>query len=147
MSKITVERLKELGLEGAGNELQGLEEFKRKTAIAYEHFRFVTPEKINEFNARLKEKTYNKEKYSYDKLGFTALKSYTEIPPENVLNDLEESKKKNCFDSYEVAKIESVVERPDPILFGRIDQCSDRFFVSQWDNDVAIEDILSENEG
>jgi hypothetical protein len=48
----------------------------------------------------------------------------------------------DCFDSFEIAKIQWKREIKDPILFGRIDGCPDRFYVSQWDDDVRIEDIL-----
>jgi hypothetical protein len=35
-----------------------------------------------------------------------------------------------------------VKEVIDPIIFGKIDGCTDRFFIAQWDDDVKIEDIV-----
>ena len=147
--KVSVERLKELGLDKASKDMENLQEFDRKCAIAYEKFRYVTQQKIDEFQQRIRAKTEKKTDwgFTYDTLKFTDLKQYPEVPPESVLDLLESAKKENCFDSFEVAKIESVQERVDPILFGRIKGCPDRFFIGQWDNDVKIEDILKDNEG
>jgi len=151
--KEQAKRLKDLGLAVAAQALETEIEFKRKTVIAYEHFRYVTPEKITDFNNKIKEKTHKDHgngysTYStYDRLEFVNLGIYGSIPPENVLQDLEKAKSMNCFDKFEIAKISSVEVRPDPILFGVIEGCPDRFYISQWDNDVSIEDILQENEG
>lgn len=79
----------------------------------------------------------------YDKLRFTALAEYDKVPPEACLAQLEVAVQRNCFDSFEVADIETIVERPDPIIFGRIKGSEDRFFITQWDNDVDINDILA----
>jgi hypothetical protein len=146
---ISIERLKELGLEKAAMDMQNIQEFDRKCAVAYEKFRYVTQQKIDEFQKRIRVKTEKKEQwgFTYDTLKFTDLKQYSDVPPESVLSLLESARKENCFDYYEVAKIESVKERVDPILFGRIKNCPDRFFIGQWDTDVKIEDILKENEG
>ena len=72
---------------------------------------------------------------------------YPSAPPQAVLDKVEEAQKVGCFDAFEVCKVESVREYKDPIVFGRITGCPDRFFIAQWDNDVKIEDILKENEG
>mgnify|MGYP001585985604 FL=1 len=144
-----VERLKKLGIKAASNKIEELKNLKFKMAIAYEHFRFVTPEKIKEFNEKLKGETLREDKkaYYYKHLIFIKLEEYQDVPPLNVLNDLEKAQQMNCFDYYEVAKIEDKIERKDPIIFGRINKCPDRFFITQWEDDVKIEDILKENEG
>jgi len=80
-------------------------------------------------------------------LQFTAIQAYEKVPPDFVLEAMEKAMDLNCFDRFEVASIQSVKEIPDPIVFGVIDGCTDKFFISQWDNDVKIEDILKENEG
>ena len=115
--------------------------------IAYEHFRFVRPEKFTEFNERLRKETWNQEQYTYNRLRFTPLESYSKVPPMNVIEAIELANARLCFDRYEVADIESVKELPDPIVFGIIDGCSDKFFISQWDDDVKIEDIINSDEG
>ena len=141
------ERLEKLGLLTASKRIVELRERKRKLALAYEHYRFVRPEKIYAFNKRLYEKTYDRKKYTFQQLTFTPLSSYSETPPESILDALESAINRNCFDSFEVAHIVTQQKIPDPILFGRIKACPDRFFIGQWDDDVKIEDILNANEG
>lgn len=142
--------LLELGFEKAGNKLKGKEDLKRKLMIAFEFHRVVTPGIIDRFQKQLRKKTEKKDKHgnvSYDTLAFCKIGEYGEIPPADVLDKVKEAKARNCFDYFEVAKVETVEVRPDPIIFGRIKDVDDRFFVAQWDNDVRIEEILSENEG
>jgi hypothetical protein len=146
----TIDRLGKLGLKTASDKLKRLAEKKRKLAIAYEHYRFVRMEKVQDFNQKLKEKTMKREANGYEKyqkLSFTPIDEYSEIPPDSVLASLENAVNRNCFDSFEIAHIVDVVKVPDPILFARINGCTDRFFIDQWDDDVSIEDILKPNEG
>jgi len=164
--------LLELGFTKAGTKLKSKMDLKRRLLIAYEHYRFVTPQVMDRFQAAIKQKTYtvtdpcpqchnHKKKKrkctycqgtgareaTYDKLCMTPIADYPEAPPQPVLDALKEAQKKEVFDTYEVGKVESVVDRPDPIVFGRIKGCDDRFFIAQWDNDVKIEDILTKFEG
>lgn len=136
------EILTELGFTSAATNLLNLELKKRKLALAYEHFRFVRQEKIDAFNSKLMRKSMGLG--SYQVLAFTPIELYAEIPPDHVLENLKKAKEIGCFDSFQVAHIHEV---KDPILFGRIKECSDRFFIDQWDDDVKIEDILMPNEG
>jgi hypothetical protein len=78
----------------------------------------------------------------YDKLRFTKLEDSDKLPPEPCLYQLEVAVNRGCFDYFEVADIETIQERPDPIIFGCIKGCKDKFFVTQWDTDVDINDIL-----
>ena len=146
----TIERLGKLGFKVASEKLNKLAEKKRKLAIAYEHYRFVRKEKISDFSQKLKEKTIERGKNGYEKyqtLTFTSVENYSEVPPNDVLLELETAMGRNCFDSFEIAHIVTEVKVPDPILFGCIKGCTDRFFIAQWDNDVSIEQILAPNEG
>lgn len=138
-----IDRLETLGFKAAADRVKKAQERKRKLAIAYEHFRFVRVEKISEFNDKLYEQTRH-DNEGYKELSFTSIERYENTPPEHVLVSLGEAVAMKCFDSFEVASIRRV---KDPILFGRIDECSDRFFIDQWDEDVRIEDILKDNEG
>lgn len=144
----TAERLAALGFKGLSEKLRMAKERKRKLALAYELYRFVRQEHVDAFNAKLREKTKKKTPefggWSYQKLSFTPIAAYEKAPPENVLISLETAQNHNIFDAFEVAHI---VDVKDPILFGRIDACPDRFFVDQWDNDVCIKDLLKDNEG
>lgn len=187
-----IQLLKELGLETAARQVEKPLIFKRKLAVAYEHFRFVKPEIMENFKAALKTKTFcitencpvckgekeinygeakslglamimpvksngsfpcyycretGAKTQTYDTVKMTRLASYDKVPPMDCLMDLKKAKDLNCFDGYEVAEVESVIEKPDPIIFGKIIGCADLFFVTQWDNDIKIEDILKSHEG
>lgn len=143
------EALKELGFSTASAKVDQQVKMKRQLMVAYEHFTFVTPQNVERFNKALAEKTRkNHNGYStYDKLVFIPVAQYAQIPPMDVLQKMKAAKELDCFDLFEVAKIETVEERPDPIIFGRVTGCEDRFFVAQWDNDVKIDDILEAHEG
>ena len=60
---------------------------------------------------------------------------------------MSEAKARGIFDTFEVAQIDSVVEYKDPIVFGRIEGCGDRFFVAEWADDVSITDLIGDHEG
>lgn len=147
---MTPEILKELGLDKASEKLVQKISLKKKLLIAYEHYRFVEPHIFERFQEEIKAKTLTK-KYgyydSYDRLSFIPLKEYGEVPPHDCLMDLKTAKDRGCFDSFEVAKVETVEHRPDPIIFGCIDGCVDKFFITQWDDDFSIEQILKDSEG
>ncbi len=137
-----IDRLEKLGFKAAGAKVKELSVKQRKMAIAYEHYRFVRPEKIDAFNAKLMNQS--RKGGDYKTLAFTPVESYPEVPPADVLDKMEIAMERKCFDQFEVAHIVNV---KDPILFGRIKGCPDRFFIGQWDDDVKIEDILKPNEG
>lgn len=137
------EQLESLGFNRAALKLKEAAQKKRKMAIAYEHFRYVRVEKIRAFNEKLKKDTLGRNG-DYKELSFTDVANYEEVPPDDVLLAFSAAKEHTCFDSFEIAHI---VQVKDPILFGRVHGCSDRFFIAQWDDDVKIEDILAPNEG
>jgi len=169
---VSIEELKELGLEAAAGKAEKRIALKSKLMIAYENYRFVTPEIINRFKQELKAKTFeiqdpkgkwhkkpfkkspdeviNRSIYQqtrFDGLSLIPLKEYGEAPPTEVLESLRTAQSRKVFDAYEVAKVQSYQKVEDPIIFGRINGCEDKFFVAQWDNDVSIDDILKKNEG
>lgn len=146
---LELDRLEKLGFKKLSGDLQKAEESKRKMAVAYEHYRFVKPEKIVTFNERLRKETLKEHPnaYYYKKLVFIPLGEYDRLPESHVLDSLEEAQGRKCFDSFEVGKIDDVKEVKDPILFGRVAGCEDRFYIDQWDDDVKIEDILLPHEG
>lgn len=112
--------------------------------MAYEKYLFITSGIINKFNEKLRKNTLieNKKAMTYKRLIFIPLAQYGQLPPENVLTALEAAIEDKCFDKFEVAKIDWIKEVKDPILFGVIDNCPDKFFISQWDDDISIEDLL-----
>ena len=67
----------------------------------------------------------------------TPLDEYTGIPPEFVLKKIEEHRV--SFDTLVIAEVNSV---KDPLLLGRINGCSDRYFIAQWGEDVKLDDII-----
>jgi hypothetical protein len=143
MATCELDSLRELGFDAAVEKVNASKELVRKMAVAYEHFDYVSAEDIEKFQDQVKAKTLKEDKLSrsYDRLTFTNTKEYTEVPPAGVLEKMKAAKAMNCFDSFEIAKIESVQEVKDPILFGRVDKCGDYFFIAQWDDDVTIEAI------
>lgn len=86
----------------------------------------------------------------HDTLALTAMESYKGMPPSDVLAKVKEAKAENIFDTFEVAHVEPVSTKiylPDPIVFGRVNGCSDRFFIAEWGNDVKLADLIGPNEG
>ncbi len=140
----TVDRLKELGFNTAAENAVKRASLAEKLGKAYSKYLYVSEDQINKFNERLKKESEkeNKNSYTYKKLKFIDIKDYTEIPPQEALDSLKDAKEDNVFDTFEITKIEDVIEQKDPILFGRIEECNDRFFITQWDDDIKIEDIL-----
>lgn len=138
----TKERLDELGFKVAAKTISKA----RGLALAYEHYRYVRWEKIMEFNEKLKKQTIHGNEFQQDwqELVFEDISMYEKVPPAHVLDSLETAKGRKIFDSFDIAYIKEV---KDPILFGIIEGCTDKFFIDQWDSDVSISDILKENEG
>ena len=147
----TEAELRELGLTEAANEMKRQRELARKLRIAFEHFRVVTPEQLMRFEGELRGKVSREAllsgRYSYQALKFTALEAYPNVPPGEVLQKIREAKTHGCFDRFEVLTLETVEVIPDPVVFGIIFGCDNKYFVAQWDDDVKIEDILREDEG
>lgn len=115
-----------------------------KMKKAYGKYLFITQNTVDKFNEKLRKDTLIEDKHSnsFKRLVFISLEQYSQLPPDNVLAALDSAQKDSCFDSYEIAKIDWIKEVKDPILFGVIEGCSDKFFISQWDDDVKIEDLL-----
>jgi hypothetical protein len=137
---INIPTLTELGFGKAVTKIDRA----RKLKVAYAKYGFVTEEAIQKFNEKLKKETLKEDSsaYHFKQLAFYAPQNYGEIPPQFVLDKMKDAAADNVFDSFEIAKIDWKVEIKDPILFGRIEGCTDRFFIAQWDDDVSIEDII-----
>ena len=146
MNQTQLDELKELGFETAVIEINRKKELAGKLHTAYQKYQFITKEDVDTFNKHLMNTTTKKTPHnfgiSYNQLIFIALSEYPQVPPPEVLGLLKQAKTDKCFDTFSIAKIESVVEIPDPILFGQVNGCTDLFYIAQWDNDVSIEEIL-----
>lgn len=155
---MNTELLKELGFEKAAGRVDKQLDLKRRLAVAYERFKVVPPEALDKFQSALRERTYIKkitDKYGsfdeeYEILTLIPLKDYPEVPPMDCLLDLKKAKEMDVFTSFEVVRVEKykthqdLTPKPDPIIFGVIDGCVDRFFITQWDDDVSFEQIMGE---
>lgn len=145
-------RLARLGFTKVASNLKALKEKKRKMMLAYEHYRVVSPEKVAQFNEELKKKTQTGSAYlrEWKELSFMPIEAYEKVPPAEVLEAVEKAQAMEAgngvkvFDAFEVAYIRNV---KDPIIFGRVNGCPDRFFIAQWDTDIRIEDLLKAHEG
>lgn len=137
-------RLQELGLVNAAKRLSTAKSLAEKCKLAYTHYRFISPEKIAEFQKKLKQERKGN---AYKQLVFTKVQDYREVPPDHALDALEQAKELGCFDEFEIASVQWIEPVPDPLLLGKINGCEDYFFLDQWDDDVKIEDILQADEG
>lgn len=132
---VDVKRLRKLGFGRIAGKIEKFEGTKEKLLNAYRNYKYVTQEKVDAFNGQLRNESSGS---TYKHLSFIGIEDYDRVPPDSVLEALEYAKKD--FDKFEIAYIETV--KKDPILFGRIEGCSDRFFIAEWDDDVSLEDIL-----
>lgn len=146
---MVVSQAKELGFTAAVLNVEEAAVLKKKLTVAYERYRYVTSEQIQAFNTKLRQLSENlaQGQYHYQELVLTPTEKYPAIPPAEVLEKLAEAKGLQVFDSYEVAHIVAQVEVKDPILFGRVKGCGDRFIIAQWDDDVKVSDLIGELEG
>lgn len=148
-----IELAQAAGFHAAAQKTREVADRAARMAKAYEFYRFVSEEKIQAFQKQLKEKTFRSEgQYpalfeNYDVLSFTPAQDYPDMPPPEIMEKVKQTVETGIFDTLEVAKIESTRIYRDPIIFGRIQGCPDRFYICQYDDDVKIEDLLGPNEG
>lgn len=137
------DRLEKLGLKTAAKKMGQAQ----KLAMAYEQYMFIDQETVQKFNDKLKQETLKEDKraYYFKQLVFIPLEKYSEVPPDVVLDKLETAKNTGIFDRFDIAKIEWKEEIKDPLLFGIVDGCTDLFFICQWDDDIALEDLIFTN--
>lgn len=69
----------------------------------------------------------------------TTLADYAGIPPDHVLQMLRNVKDKTIFDYFTIAQVNEV---KDPLLLGRLNGHADRWFLSQWGDDVSLDDVI-----
>lgn len=69
----------------------------------------------------------------------TPIVDYEGIPPRHALEALKAAQEKAVFDYFTIASVNAV---QDPLLLGRINGESDRFFIAQWDTDVCLDDLI-----
>lgn len=69
---------------------------------------------------------------------------YPHLTPECVALKYKEAQSKKLFDSIVVATHEKVVApiTADPLLLGRIVGTDLRFFITQWDSDIILDDLI-----
>lgn len=153
----TATACREAGFEAAATDVEKKIERTRKLAVAYEHYRYVKQDAIAAYRRELKAKTLkvvSQTSYetikTWDELVLVKLGDYIGVPPADVLAQTKTAKEHGCFDTFEVAWVHEKTEhikRPDPIVFGLVEGCSDRFYIAQWGDDIKITDLLKTNEG
>jgi len=116
----------------------------RRLTMAYDQYTYISKETVNKFNGILRKDTLCEDKKAreFKQLVFMPIEKYGQVPPDHVLTAMGRAVEQGIFDRFVVAKIQWIKEIKDPIVFGRIDGCSDYFYIAQWDDDVRIEDIL-----
>lgn len=149
MTEEKVTELKRLGLTAAAAVIHDASQLSDKLKVAYEKYRFLTPQAIQRFQDKLRDEMVTDKQgvKIYKQLRFTTLESYSKIPPDHVLAALMQAKDVGCFDTFEVADLETIQQFPDPLLLGCVTGCTDKFYITQWDDDVKIQDILQADEG
>ena len=139
--KVT-DKLKEAGFDSASKSISKIDRGKK----AYEKYGVITQEQLDRFADKVKEQSMieTKSHYNYKRLDLIPLSEYEEVPPEKCLDAIIDAKKTGLFDTFELARLQWVNEEkvPDPIVFGCIDGITDKFFITQWDKDISIEEIL-----
>lgn len=137
---------------------------QQKLAQAYEHYRYITKDQIEAYQDKLRKSTVRPavgdERYDYrsgrnvshvcDQLRFQSVEKYAGTPPQDVLEAVKVAKERGIFDGFEVADIQPVATKfkmPDPIVFGVVNGCTDRFVIAEWGDDVKVSDIIEKHEG
>ena len=133
-------KLQKLGFKNAVKQIDKIERMK----LAYDRYMFITPQTVQTFNDKLRKETLEEDKRArrYKQLMFIPIEEYGAIPPPSVLDKLEKAQNDNIFDKFLIAKVDWKEEVKDPIVFGMIDGCEDYFYISQWDDDIKIEDLI-----
>mgnify|MGYP001570389797 CR=1 FL=1 len=67
------------------------------------------------------------------------IEEYESIPPKEVLTKLRMHKNRLLFDYFTIASVENI---KDPLLFGRITETEDRYFIAQWGEDIKLDDLV-----
>lgn len=151
MSAIEVQSdlARKAGFEAAADKFDLIADRQRRLVQAYEFYRYVSKAKIEAFQARLKDSTIKIDGYTttFDQLVFEPVEKYAGMPPKDVLEAVSVAKERGIFDVLEVASIQTQRVVADPIVFGRITGCPDRFFVAQWGDDVKLTDLIGEHDG
>lgn len=72
----------------------------------------------------------------------TDIGEYLRVPPQEVFDRLIKAKDSKIFDYYRVCTVSEVFQVKDPILVGRINGDSNRYFIAQWDNDLLLDNLI-----
>jgi len=75
---------------------------------------------------------------SLKRIKFTALSESNDLLPNYALERLKTAKETNLFENFGLLK---VVEEPDPILVGVIN--NEYYYIADWGEDITIEDLIS----
>lgn len=67
------------------------------------------------------------------------VKEYKAIPPDHALEALKVARDKEIFHDFTIASVSHV---KDPLLLGVLEGVEDRFFLAQWGEDVALDDVI-----
>ena len=72
----------------------------------------------------------------------TVVESYDKIPPSYVFEKLRVARNHKIFDYFTVATVSAVVKVKDPLLLGRINGDTTRYFIAQWDDDIKLDNLI-----
>lgn len=97
----------------------------------------------SKYHKSIKIKVECKEHWHDLSLKEVPLENYDKYIPESCLDKLMIAKDSGLFDYFTVAyPRHQLINKSDPVIFGRRDNSVNRFFIAQWDNDVTLDDLL-----
>lgn len=102
-----------------------------KAKVAFSNCVYITEKQVSRFDFYLR--SQNKLRKS------TPISEFRDIPPQDVVDAVQRAQGLKCFDYFTVM---TVVNDPDPIIFGHIQGVGEWFYIAQWGDDVNIFDIL-----
>lgn len=127
------------------NNINNLKEYKKKIIKAYQNYKFVDEDVINDLRSKLQNSNKNNNSIY---LKFYNLENYPNIPPKEVLEKIKEISALNIFDFFKILTIYNssngkIIEE-FPIIFGCINGTEKEvlFFIHQWDKNLKIKDFL-----
>jgi hypothetical protein len=140
---VSIDKLKEAGFTGITDTLTRLD----KIQMAYEKYPSISQSTIDDYNKKLRKATEIDQGWSvnYQKAKLIKLSEYMETPPEKCLDAIIEARNTNLFEDFKLLHVVWTKETkkvPDPIVFGTFKDLDDYFFITQWDDDISLEDLL-----
>lgn len=107
---------------------------KRQELLDYKYI-VITQKQIDTFMRRISGGSIYDRREWHER----TLDSSSHLPPPKVVEAIKIHQDRKVFDYLTIACVLNV---PDPIVFGRLNDSDDRFFIAQWGEDVCLDDLI-----